>query len=379
MKQFKPSVTAVIGAQADQMRKSGIHVFNFAAGDPILANHPALLEAANRALREGMSPYAPIAGLLELRTRAADWMNDRYQAHYDVRQTMVTCGGKFGIYAALQILLEPGDEVLIAAPYWVSYPEMVRLGSGIPRVILTSPSSNWKVTPQSLQAHVTNKSKVLILNNACNPTGVIYSRTELVDLLLVAAKANLIVISDEVYSELVFDKAEFVSCASFPEHRSRVIVIESCSKNFAMAGWRVGFAFGPEEIVSRMIALQSQSTTGTALISQKTAIGALLHARAVSTYVHEAMDLRRQLFYQTFNRLFSTNHCPAPSSLYFFAKIKGSSVKFCEEILEHSRVALVPGIGFGVEEYVRFAFTETEDQIVKGLEALRSVTRIFCH
>ncbi|EKE08661.1 MAG: hypothetical protein ACD_17C00063G0004 [uncultured bacterium] len=376
MKQLKPSATGVINAQADRMRKSGIHVFNFAAGDPILPNHPAILEAANRAIQEGISPYAPIAGLTELRTLAADWMNRRYQAQYDISQTIVTCGGKFGIYAALQILLEPGDEVLIPAPYWVSYPEMVRLGTGVPKVILTSPSSHWKLTPQSLKTHLTKKSKVLILNNACNPTGALYTRKEIAELLLVTKEADLTVISDEVYSELVFDNAEFVSCSSFPEHRSRVIVIESCSKNFGMAGWRVGFAFGPKEIITNMIALQSQSTTGTSLISQKAAIGALLHADAVSTYVREAMDLRRKLFFKTFNRLFSTKIVPAPSSLYFFAKIGENSVKLCEQILDKSRVALVPGIGFGMEGYARFAFTEKEDEIVKGLEALLNLFRM---
>jgi aspartate/methionine/tyrosine aminotransferase len=373
MKQFKPSATGVVHTTADHLRKKGVHVCNFAAGDPVLDNHPAILEAAQQALQEKASPYAPIAGLMELRTLAADWMNRRYQAQYDSSQTVVTCGGKFGIYAALCVLLESGDEVLIPAPYWVSYPEMVRLAAGVPRCIPTS--APWKLTPQSLKSHLTTRSKVLILNNACNPTGALYSHQEIEDLLLAAKEANLTVISDEVYSELVFDGALFVSCSSFPAHRSRVIVIESCSKNFGMAGWRVGFAFGPVEIIDNMIALQSQSTTGTSLLSQKAAIGALQYADAVSSYVREAMDRRRELFFQTFNHLFSTNLVPVPSALYFFAKLGENSVELCKRLLETAHVALVPGIGFGQEGYARFAFTEKEEQIVKGLTALQTAWR----
>ncbi len=376
MKHLTPSPINLISAEADRMKKSGIHVFNFSAGDPILNNHPTILEAAKQALKEAISPYAPVAGLIELRSLASEWMNRRYQTKYAVSETIVTCGGKFGLYSALQILLEPGDEVLIAAPYWVSYPEMIRLASGVPCPIKTTEREHWKLTPESLKSHLTKKSKVLLLNNACNPTGALYSKDELAKLLHVASEANLTVISDEVYSELVFEGHSFVSCSSFPQHRSRTIVIESCSKNFAMAGWRVGFAFGPAEMISNMIALQSQSTTGTALISQKAAIGALLHADTVSSYVRQAMQRSRKLFFDTWNRLFSTNVTPAPSALYFFTKIQEEdSVAFCKQLLDSSHVALVPGIGFGMEKHVRFAFTDQEDELLKGLEALKKNTK----
>ncbi len=372
MKHLTPSPINLISAQADRMKKSGIHVFNFSAGDPIVNNHPSILEAAELALQEAISPYAPVAGLLDLRSLAANWMKRRYKAEYAVNETVVTCGGKFGLYSALQILTEPGDEVLIAAPYWVSYPEMIKLASAVPRPIKTSEEQQWKLTPDSLRSHITKKAKVLLFNNACNPTGALYSREEIAELLDIAAEMNLMVISDEVYSELVFDGHPFVSCSSFSEHRSRVIVIESCSKNFAMAGWRVGFAFGPSEVISNMIALQSQSTTGTALISQKAAIGALSNADAVSSYVRETMRRRRTLFFDTLHRLFSKNMKPAPSALYFFVKIREeNSVPFCKQLLEECHVALVPGIGFGMEKHVRFAFTDQEEELVKGLEALK--------
>ncbi len=375
MRQLTPSATGVIQAAAHQMRKNGIEVFNFGTGDPILPNHPVILEFAERAIVEKMSPYAPFAGMTELRQAAADWMNRRYGSQFGIKETVVSCGGKFGIYAALQILLAQGEEVLVPAPYWVSYPEMVRLANGQPIILSAEETTNWKITPSEMLSRITPKTRVLLLNNACNPTGVLYTRQEISEILNVAKEANLMVISDEVYSEIVFDNAEFVSCSSFPEHRSRVIVIESCSKNFAMAGWRVGFAFGPAEVITNIIALQSQSTSGTSLISQQAALGALRHADEVSSYVRQAMDRRRKLFFQTYNQLFQTRIQPILSTLYYFAPIGKDSMKECEKILTEAHVALVPGIGFGVEGYVRFAFSEEEDLIEKGLKALQKFKR----
>jgi len=371
MKPLKPSATGAISAKAMKMRDQGIHVYNFAAGDPVLANHPVIIEAAQAAL--GMSPYAPIAGLTELRKSAADWMNRRYGSQYEIDQTVVTCGGKFGIYAALQVLLEEGDEVLIAAPYWVSYPEMVRLAHATPVVIQTHEPSGWKLTPQDIRSHLTKRSRVLILNNACNPTGVLYSREEVKELLKVAFENDVIVISDEVYSEIVYDGAEFVSCATFPEYRSKVIIIESCSKNFGMAGWRVGFAFGPQEIIANLIALQSQSTTGTSFISQKAALAAIRHADEVTAYVRNAMDKRRKVFFETYNHLFAAAVQPVSSGIYYFFKVGGDSIAACEEILAKAHVALVPGIAFGVEGYARFAFSESEEEIAQGLRRLKII------
>lgn len=358
---MKPSATGAISAKAQEMRAQGIRVYNFAAGDPVLPNHPLLLEAAQKVLQDGHSPYAPIAGLTELRISAARWMNERYNSFFQLDETVITVGGKFGIYAALQVLVREGDEVIIPAPHWVSYPEMVHLAKATPIIVQTA----WKLTPELLRANITPKSRVLILNNACNPTGVLYTKTEIAELLSIAVQAGMMVISDEVYSEIVFDEAKFISCASFPEYRSNVLIIESCSKNFAMAGWRVGFAFGPKELIDSIIALQSQSTTGTSFISQKVALAALHHSRTIAAYVRDAMDSRRKLFFATFNRLFGTNIKPPAAALYFFAEIDN-----VEEILTQAHVALVPGIAFGVEGYARFAYTESEEEIVKGLEAL---------
>ncbi|MBX7065935.1 MAG: aminotransferase class I/II-fold pyridoxal phosphate-dependent enzyme [Parachlamydiales bacterium] len=350
---MKPSATGAINAKAEELRRKGRRIYNFAKGDPVLPNHPLLIDAAKKAL--GESPYAPIAGLTELRKAAADWMNKRYGSTFKEAQTVVTNGGKFGIYAALQVLLEPGDEVIIQAPYWVSYPEMVLLAKGKPVIVQT----RWKLTPELLKQAITSKTKVLILNNGCNPTGILYSQSEMDALLRVADEAKIWIISDEVYSEIVFDGAKYISCAT---HSDRTIIIESCSKNFAMAGWRVGFAFGPKEIIDKIIALQSQSTTGTSYISQKVAIAALENSKIVADYVREALAKRRKLFFDLLGK-----EAP-PAGIYYFAKMGN-----CEEILEKTGVALVPGEAFGAPGYARFSFAETEEEIKKGLHALEKI------
>lgn len=366
---MRPSATGAINAKAEELRRKGRRIYNFAKGDTVLPNHPFLIDAAQKAVAEGHSPYAPIAGLSELRLLAAKWMNERYGSSYAEQETVVTNGGKFGIYAALHTLLEPGDEVIIQAPYWVSYPEMVLLAKGKPIPIQT----NWKLTPQMLEQAITKKTRVLILNNACNPTGILYTQNELEALLRVASKANLWIISDEVYSEIVFDEAKFTSCAQFPIYKGRTLIIESCSKNFAMAGWRVGFVFGPKQIIEKIVAFQSQSTTGTSTISQKVAIAALKHSKTIASYVREALAKRRKIFFDTIKQL-TGKEIEAPlAGIYYFSKMGN-----CEEVLEKTGVALVPGDAFGTPGYARFSFAETETEIVEGLHALKEQISNFC-
>lgn len=367
MREFKPSATNAVNAEMNRLRKTGARIYNFGSGDPAVPNHPAVLKEVEKAASEQVSPYAPVGGLTELREEAAQWMNRRYGSRYRIDHTIVTCGGKFALFAALQVLLDPGEEVLFAAPYWPSYPDIVRLAGGVPKSIPVDEKTHWKVTPEDLLRHAGKKTRVFLFNNGCNPTGALYSQEEVSSLLKAAHDVGLYVVSDEVYSEIVYDGAKYISCASFPEYRSIAVIVESCSKNFAMAGYRVGFAFAEAGIIKNMIAVQSQATTGTSFISQRAAIGALRHSNEASALVREAMDRRRQLFFRTYNELFGTSFKPAASTLYFFVKIKGT----CEEILKKEHVALVPGAAFGMEGYARFAFSESEEDIVEGLKAFK--------
>ncbi len=368
MRTFNPSATNAVNAEMNRLRKSGVRIYNFGSGDPVVPNHPAVLKEVEKAVKEQISPYAPVGGLLELREAAAEWMNCRYGSHFGVDQTIVTCGGKFALFAALEVLLNPGEEVLFAAPYWPSYPDIVRLAGGIPKPIVLDEKTDWKITPEDIKRHAGKKTAVFLFNNGCNPTGALYSKEEVAALLKAANQAGLYVVADEVYSEMVYDGAKYVSCAAFAEYGSRTVIIESCSKNFAMAGYRVGFAFAGHEIIKNMIAVQSQSTTGTSHISQRAALAALRHSREAAALVQGAMDRRRKLFFRTYNELFGTSYKPPASTLYFFVKIKGT----CEEILKRAHVALVPGSAFGLDGYARFAFSESEEDIVLGLKAFKA-------
>ncbi len=377
MRTLSPSATVRINSMATNKKANGERIYNFAAGDPVLNNHHSILQKAIRQTANGHCPYPPVEGMAELRRLTAEWMNSTCKTQYSKENVLVTCGGKFALFAIMYSLLTEGDEVLIPAPYWVSYPDIVKMAGGKPKIVLTSLEKRWKLTAQDLLKQVTKNTKMLIFNNACNPTGILYSRQEIKEILDVAKTHNLIVVSDEVYSGLVYEEPGFISCGSFHEHRERVLIIQSCSKNFGMTGWRVGFAVGPENIIKRLTALQSQSTTGVSVISQWAAIGALENADEVSSYVRESMKKRRDLFIKTFNTLFPGPIEEIKSALYAFVPLNSlgihnisDSIAFCEQMMTSDNIALVPGCAFGVDGYVRFAFSETEDEIYQALQVL---------
>jgi aspartate/methionine/tyrosine aminotransferase len=281
--------------------------------------------------------------------------------------------------------MAPGREALIPSPYWVSYPELVRMSGGVPKIIPTQFKQGWKVTRESLLKQTSSLSQVLIINNACNPTGVLYSREELRELLQTAKECNLMVISDEVYSGLVYNNERFVSCGSFPEYEDIVTIVQSCSKNFGMTGWRVGFALAPEHIIQELCLFSGQTTNGTPLPSQWAAIGALEKKEETGAYIQEAMQLRRDRCIQTFDSLFPGAVQAPPSSVYIFASLsafglpeKTNSALFCEDLMNFYNVAVVPGEAFGQPGWIRFAFTEPEELLEEGLRQFhRGVTENF--
>ncbi len=373
------SATVAIHTLAQQKKARGEEVFNFSAGDPNLPIHPAVASGIQKALDGKDCSYAPLFGLPELRKGVAAWMNRRYECNYTQENVLVTCGGKFALFAALDLLVSPGDEVLIPAPYWPSYPTLVEHAKAKAVIVPVSPENGWKVTTDDLMKYRTERTKVLILNHPNNPTGAMYTRKELEAILKVAGDNDWTVISDEVYSEIYYDQSRFVSCGSFPKWQERVVVIQSCSKNFGMTGLRVGFALGPVELISAMGSLQGQTTTGTSVFSQWAAYSAIEHADTVSASMRTQMQERRDLFMQTLNSLFSCDLAPPASALYAFVPTSALTTEpirsqaFCEKILSEGNIATVPGSAFGMEGYVRFAFTESLDHIEKGLNALKTV------
>ena len=372
-----PSLTVTINTIAAQKRRKGEDVYNLSVGDPILPCHEKILQRAQQGMDTRQVNYPVVAGIHELRKLLVEWMNANHRSDYGIENTIVSCGGKFILYAASQALLEDGDEVLIPAPYWVSYPEIVKLFGGVPRILPANPLNGWKITGGDIRKNANARTRIILINNACNPTGVLYTREELSDILAACKEKDIIVISDEVYSNVVYDNNVFVSAASFPEYRDRLIIVQSFSKNFGMTGWRIGYAFAPPDFITIINNLQGQCTTGTSLVSQWAAIGAMENAPEVIAYVRNALDKRRGVFLETYQKLFGQTLERPQSAMYVFVPIShfgakdNDSVKFSEMVMDKANVAIVPGVAFGVEGYVRFSFTETEETIIKGLHKLK--------
>ncbi len=379
-KSIPPSLTVAFHGMAYDLRQQGHTIFDLTAGEAKVPTHPLLVEALQEKSKAEPVYYAPVPGLFELREEASSWMNRSYDCSFQPEQCLVTAGGKFGLYLLFASLLQAGDEVLIPSPYWVTYPTLAAYWGGTPVVVATEETSGFRVTVEALERAVTEKSRVLVLNNAGNPTGTLYSREAIAAILDFAEAHNLVVIADEVYSELVYE-GDFVSCASFPAHQDKVFVIQSCSKNLAMTGWRVGFVFGRVDVLKALTSLQGQSLTSASTVSQWVAITGLRNAETIGVWVREQMRVRRDHFVATFQEVFGWTFQPPSSALYAFLNLEAmgfskeqaaDSLQCCTDILQSSKVAMVPGIAFGMEGYVRCSFAGTMDDVSEGLRQVKA-------
>lgn len=378
MSEVKNSGTVSIYSKVLEKKLKGETVYNFSAGDVILKNHPVITSAASEFIHNEAITYPTSQGDSRLRQKVAEWLNESCQTSYDLTEVIVTPGGKYALYTLLFTLLSPNDEVLICSPYWVSYPELVRMNGGISKIIKTKKDENWKLFPKMIRDNLSSRTKFLIFNNGCNPTGTIYSREEVKAILETAKEAGLIVLSDEVYSGLVYEDT-YTSCGTFEEHKEHLFIIQSCSKNFAMSGWRVGFGIGPAHTIQKTIPFLSQTTTGVSTVSQQAALAAITHFKDVNAYVKSTMESRRTIFFDTLNHLFSLELEKSPSAIYSFVSLHElgvkhtDSVKFCMDAMNKENVALTPGIYFGQEGYVRFAFSDLPENMTSGLTALKKM------
>lgn len=380
------SITVAINSLAQSKKAQGIRVFNLSAGEPKLMTPEVVRNGAISFIEKGDIPYPSPAGQPELRRLACEWMNRLYGANYATLECLITTGGKFGIYILLQYLLgatsplksAAGEElaVMIPAPYWVSYPAITKIMSGKPIIVNTTEAGGWKITPQMIRDSYQANCKLLILNNGVNPTGALYNRSEIAAILAVADELNIQIISDEVYSGLVYTSDEYVSCASFPEFKDNVMVIQSASKSFAMTGWRVGFLFAKPDIIEVLTSLTSQSTTGVSLVCQHGAMAAFKHVDEIMQGVKETMQRRRDVFIKAVKDYFNIELAVPSATIYSFVALTDlgisamSDEELCFRALEEANVATVPGSGFGQPGYVRFSFGAEEDDIIGGVAAL---------
>lgn len=372
-----PSPTLAIDAKAKAMIAAGEDVCSFAAGEPDFDTPEFIKEAAIAALKAGKTKYAPTPGIEPLRQAIAD----RYAAEYGYKitpaQVVVSPGGKYSCYLAILATCNPGDEAIIPAPYWVSYPEMVKLAGATPKFVLCDDRAGFKLTPALLEAAITPKSKLLILNSPSNPTGAIYSRAELAALAEVCVKHNLYVLADEMYEHLMYDGNAPVNFAMLgAEVEKRTITVAGFSKTYSMTGWRLGTLVAPAPIAKACAELQSQMSSNATTFAQFGALAALKEkakAEAALAEMKVAFDRRRKFLHAELNQIPGVSCLLAGGAFYLFPNISSFGLKdtdFCAKLLEQEKVAAVPGSSFGAEGYLRLSYATSDEILRKGVERL---------
>ncbi|HTB80310.1 MAG TPA: pyridoxal phosphate-dependent aminotransferase [Opitutaceae bacterium] len=368
-----PSPTLAIDAKAKALKATGEDVCSFAAGEPDFDTPDFIKDACIAALRGGKTKYAATPGIDELRAALVDKYGVDYGLKITPAQVVVSPGGKFSCYLAILAVCSPGDEVIIPAPYWVSYPEMAKLAGAVPRAVLADDTTGFKLTPAQLEAAITPRSKLLILNSPSNPTGAVYTRAELAALVAVALRHNLYILSDEIYEHLVYDGAQPTCLATLsPEAAARTIVVSGFSKTYSMTGWRLGTLVAAAPIAKAVGELQSQMTSNATTFAQYGALAALRErdkARSALAGMMAAFDRRRKFLHAELNKIPGVSCLLAQGAFYLFPNIAQfglSSQDFCARLLEQEKVAAVPGGAFGAEGYLRLSYATSDEIIAKG-------------
>lgn len=378
-----PSTTLAIDALAKQMKADGLDVIGFGTGEPDFMTPKNIAEAGIAAIREGKTKYTPAAGIVQLRQAAADRLKADCGLYYDYTQIVIASGAKHNVYASLAVLLDPGDEVIVPAPYWVSYCEMVSMLHGVPVVVETSEAAGFKMLPAQLEAAITPKTKALMLNNPSNPTGMVYSADELRAIADICVKHDIYVIADEIYYKLMYDGKPFTSFASLGDDvKERTIIINGVSKSYAMTGWRIGYAAANKQIAKVMGNYLSHSTGGPSTISQWAAVEALNGQQETIEDMRKVFEERRNYIVERMNSIPGVS-CIKPDGAFYIMmnieKLIGRTIGgveitdddvFAEAFLKHGLVAVVPCSGFGIKNFVRWTYATSMENIKEGLDRL---------
>ncbi|MFM2431774.1 MAG: hypothetical protein RLZZ511_2987 [Cyanobacteriota bacterium] len=379
VQQVPPSLTLAVAAKAKAMQRDGHDVCSFSAGEPDFDTPPHINDAAIAALKSGKTRYGPAAGEPVLREAIAHKLATENQLPYKAEHIIVTNGGKHSLYNLMMTLLDPGDEVIIPAPYWVSYPEMVKLADGTPVIVQTTAESGYKITPTQLQQAITPKTKLFVLNSPSNPTGMVYTPDEIRAIAQVAIDNDLLVVSDEIYEKLLYKDAVHLSIGAVsPEMFSRTIVSHGFAKAYAMTGWRVGYLAAPLELIKANIRLQSHSTSNVCTFAQYGAIAALQGPQDCVEIMRQAFEQRRSAILDLIHQIPGLS-CPVPDGAFYvlvdIAAAGLGSLAFCDALLEEKHVAAVPGIAFGADNSIRLSYATDMATIEKGLGRLAEFMR----
>ena len=374
---ISPSPTLAVDAKAKAMQAAGEDVCSFAAGEPDFDTPDHIKEACIAALRAGKTKYGPTPGMESLRAAIAESYATNYNLKVTPAQVIVSAGGKYSCYLAILATCSPGDEVIISAPYWVSYPEMVKLAGAVPKFVLTTDATGFKLSPAQLEQAIGPKTRLVVLNSPSNPTGAVYSRSELVALVAVAVKHNLYILSDEMYEHLVYDGARPTCVATLsPEAEARTLIVAGFSKTYSMTGWRLGMMVAPAPITKACVELQSQMSSNPNSFAQYGALAALTEKAKTAASLQTmltAFDRRRKYLHTELNRIPGVTCLLAQGAFYLFPNISSFGLKdvdFCARLLDQEKVAAVPGSAFGAEGYLRLSYATSDEILRKGVERL---------
>jgi len=378
---LSPSLTIEISTLARELKAQGKDILSFSAGEPDFDTPEAIKERAKMAINQGATKYTAVAGIPELLQAISNKLARENGLKYEPNQIIVSNGAKQSLFNLTQALLDEGDEVIIPAPYWVTYPELVKYAGAKPVIIETSEINGFKMTPSELENAITPKTKMIILTTPSNPTGSVYSQEELERLAKVLEGTNIWVVSDEMYEKLVFDGTKFISTASISEDMfSRTITVNGLSKSVAMTGWRMGYLATPHKaLIKAMISLQSQSTSNINSIAQVASITAL--DGTVDSDIEkmrQAFESRADEATRLFNQIDGLSVLKPKGAFYLFVNIKdvsNNSIQFCKDLLQDYGVAVVPGIGFGSEGYFRFSFATNMVTIKEGIRRVEKFVK----
>jgi aspartate aminotransferase len=384
---IKPSITLAVTAKAAKLKASGVDVISFGAGEPDFDTPLHIKEAVRTALERphgGVGKYTDVGGILPLRKAIADELSKVHKVTLDPEQVLVSTGAKHSLFNLFMALLDPGDEVLIPAPYWVSYPDMVMLAGGRPVFLETRAEDDFAVTADQVRAACSGRTRAIILNNPSNPTGAVYSRKQIEALAAVIVEKDLLLVSDDIYRQLVYGDAEYVSLAAInPEAAKRTILVDGASKTYAMTGWRIGYTAGPLPVIKAMAKIQGQSTSNPSHVSQIAALAALTGPQSCVGEMREAFDQRRIAMVKLLRAIPGVKCREPKGAFYTFPDVsayvgkkspEGSvlddDVQLCDWLVEVGKVAVVPGSGFGAPGFVRLSYACSMQNIEQGVDRL---------
>jgi aspartate aminotransferase len=373
VKEVLGSATLAITAKANELKKQGKDVVNFGAGEPDFDTPDNIKKAAIKAIEQGLTKYTPSVGTLELREAISEKFKKDNGLSYGPAQIVVSCGAKHSLYNIIQVLTDVGEEVIIPTPYWVSYPEMVKISGATSRFLTTTADTNFKVTAKELKKNINSKTKMFILNSPSNPTGMLYSKQELKDIADICVEKNIFVISDEIYEELLYESDSYTSIASLgKEIYDRTITVNGVSKSFAMTGWRIGYCGGPKEIIEYIKNLQDHSTSNPCSISQAAALQALKEPKDNVRAMRDKFKNRRDLMMKAMDSVPGVTYTKPDGAFYLFADFSkhGEAFDLATRILNDVNVAMIPGEGFGSPGFMRLSFATSEERITEGIRRI---------